>query len=99
LGSDFGVVNEFSERSHFDAPGEAYKRGAAPLPALPIFQRRCCRCSIQVIRLITAMPFPQQFSVGGRSRAQFIRIDSAHCCRIIWIVAKELGESEAPPQL
>jgi len=37
-----------------------------------------------------ATPFPEQLSVFGRSRAQFVRIRTAHCCRVIWIFSKEL---------
>jgi hypothetical protein len=37
-----------------------------------------------------ATPFPEQLSVFGRSRAQFVRICTAHCCRVIWIFSKEL---------
>jgi hypothetical protein len=40
---------------------------------------------------IFATPFQEQRSVSRLSRAQFIRIPTVHCCRIIWIFAKELA--------
>jgi hypothetical protein len=42
-----------------------------------------------IARLIRAVA--EQLSITRRSLPQFIRIRTVRCCRIIWIVAKELA--------